>query len=182
MSRRIAVLGLSGVGKSTLIGRIGATIPLLHLQASNLIKAEQIYRAQYPDSSETLRTGAVVDNQSLMIAAFHRAAGATELPIIFDGHSIIDGRNGLVEIPPTVFRDLGLDAICLLTADPATIVERRRRDVGRKRPYRDIVTLQFHQEAAEIAARRVAAEIQRPFVLLSGNKVETVRRLMFRPL
>jgi len=178
MSIRVAVLGISGVGKSTLIGKIRETVPLLHLQASGLIKAEQTHRAQGPDSSEALRTGAVIDNQALMVAAFRRRAAATNLPIVFDGHSVIDGRDGLIEIPPSVFGELGLDAICFLAADPHVIAERRRVDVGRERPYRDIATLKAHQEIAEAAARRIASEIDCQFIYITDGKIDGLRELM----
>ena len=117
-------------GKSTLIGRLNKRTPLLHLQASALIKAEQAYRVQSPDSSESLRTGAVLDNQALMIAAFQRITADVEVPIVFDGHSIIDSDDGLVEIPPSVFAELSLDAIFYLSAVPHIIAKRRLADTA----------------------------------------------------
>lgn len=174
MKRRMAILGLSGVGKSTLIGRIRETVPLLHLQASGLIKAEQAHRERNPDSSEALRTGAVIDNQSLMIAAYRREAAATDLPIVFDGHSIIDGRNGLIEIPASVFAELELDAICHMAADPHVIAARRRADVGRERPHRDIPTLEQHQYLAEAQARRIADALGHPFILIADGELGSV--------
>lgn len=166
------------MGKSTLIGRIRETLPLIHLQASSLIKAEQAYRAQNPDSSEALRTGAVIDNQALMIAAFQREAAMTDLPIVFDGHSVIDGRDGLIEIPSSVFGALELDAICFLAADPYQVAKRRRADVGRERPYRDVATLQGHQEIAEAAARRIAKDIERPFIYVADSRIDRILELI----
>ncbi|SEK03319.1 adenylate kinase [Sphingobium sp. AP50] len=178
MNRRIAVLGLSGVGKSTLIDKVRETVPLLHLQASGLIKAEQAYRAQDPQSSEALRTGAVIDNQALMIAAFEREAAGTELPIIFDGHSIIDGRDDLIEIPSWVFKALRLDTICFLAADPEVIAERRRADRERERPYRDVTALRDHQEKADAAARRIATELQHPFIFIADGKIDCLLEIL----
>lgn len=175
MTKRIAILGLSGVGKSTLIGRLREIVPLLHLQASDLIKAEQAYRSQTPDSSESLRKGAVIDNQTLMIAAFQREAAATDLPVIFDGHSVIDGRDGLIEIPSSVFGELGLDEIYFLAAEPSVIAERRRVDTDRTRPYRDVATLQQHQEIASEAARRIAREIGCPYIHISDDGIDHFR-------
>lgn len=178
MKRRVALLGLSGVGKSTLVGRVAAHIPLLHLQAGSLIKAEQQYRAQSPDSSEALRTGPVLDNQALMIAAFERLTRTTTLPVVFDGHSLIDGRDGLIEIPSTVFAALSLDAIAFLAAEPAAIFERRRLDAGRERPARDLATLTLHQNLAKTAARRIADDIGRPFHPLDGDPIERLASLL----
>lgn len=169
MKRRVALLGLSGVGKSTLIGRIAAHTPLIHLQASSLIKAEQQHRAQAPDSSEALRVGPVLDNQTLMIAAFERLTSGTCLPVVFDGHSIIDVGDGLLEIPSTVFAALDLDAIAFLAADPTAIFERRSLDAGRERPTRDVATLAQHQRIAENSARRIAVDIGRPFHSLDDD-------------
>lgn len=174
MKRRIAILGLSGVGKSTLIGKIRETVPLLHLQASALIKAEQAHRKKSPDSSEALRIGAVMDNQSLMIAAYRREAAATDLPIVFDGHSIVDGRDGPIEIPASIFAALELDAIFYMSAEPHLIAERRRADVSRERPHRDIPTLEQHQHLAEATARLIADAIGCPFILIAHGNLGSV--------
>lgn len=44
--KTIAVVGLSGIGKSTMIAHVRRTIELTHLQASALIKSEQAFRQQ----------------------------------------------------------------------------------------------------------------------------------------
>lgn len=165
----MALLGLSGVGKSTLIGQVAERVPLLHLQASTLIKAEQAHRAQAQHTSEALRTGPVLDNQALMIAAFDRLTKMATLPVVFDGHSVIDGRNGLLEIPSAVFAALGLDAICILTANPSTILERRRHDIARERPPRDVDALAAQQALAIAAAQRIASDLNCPFYQLETD-------------
>ncbi|THG40423.1 ATP-binding protein [Sphingomonas olei] len=159
MTRRVALLGLSGVGKSTFISRVARQSPLLHLQASSLIKAEQARREQNPESSEELRTGAVLNNQELLVAAFLRTAGGSALPIVFDGHSVVDGQNGLVEIPASVFAALRLTGIFFLRADPLVIAQRRTADVHRSRPFREPGTLAEHQRIARDVSRRIAHEI-----------------------
>jgi adenylate kinase len=178
MTKQIALLGLSGVGKTTLIARVGERLPVLHLQASALIKAEQAYRANNPDSSEALRTGAVIDNQELLIAAFLRETAGTTLPVIFDGHSVIDGRDGLVEIPASVFAALNLDAICYLSAGVDVIAYRRQADQDRPRPVRDLETLAAHQRIAREAARRIAEEIGCKFTELTGDDPEKLLELI----
>src|SRR5690242_897384 len=154
--RRIALLGLSGVGKSTLLRALAGRVAFIHLQASDLIKAEQAFRDAQLQSSEALRTGAVLENQALLIAGFHRVAESATAPIVFDGHSVIDGRDGLIEIPGGVFAALDLAAISFLQADPVTIAARRSHDTVRQRPLRDEATLAEHQERAIIVARRAA--------------------------
>lgn len=180
MTRRIALLGLSGVGKSTLIARLNKRMPVLHLQASALIKAEQAYRAQQPEDSESLRLGTVVNNQVLMIAAFRRATANAQLPIVFDGHSVIDGRDGLLEIPASVFADLALDAILYMSADPHVIAGRRLADTGRDRPARDAEALAEHQRVAEDAARRIAGQIGCTFIPIADGDIDRIVAVLGR--
>lgn len=166
---RIAVLGLSGVGKSTLLRGLAQHVAFTHLQAGELIKIEQAFRAELPQSSEELRIGPVLDNQALLVAGFLRVAAQTELPIIFDGHSVIDGRDGLIEIPTEVFRALNLNAICFLHAAPSDIAIRRLRDLSRQRPCRHEQELDEHQQIAIAAARRIANELGCPFHLVTSD-------------
>ncbi len=176
--RRVALLGLSGVGKSTLLRALAERVAFMHLQASDLIKAEQAYRHAQPQSSEALRTGAVLANQALLIAGFHRAAAGATAPVVFDGHSIIDGRDGVIEIPGEVFAALDLAAISFLQADPATIAARRSHDTVRQRPLHDEVTLAEHQERAIIVARRAADAIGCPFQILMSDDIGIIERLI----
>lgn len=174
MTRRVALLGLSGVGKSTLIGRLNERRPVLHLQASGLIKAEQAHRKQQSEDSESLRLGAVVDNQALMVAAFRRVAADTALPIVFDGHSVIDGRDGLVEIPSSVFAELEVSTIFYLSADPNAIAARRLADAARDRPERNAEVLAEHQRFAHNTARRIAEEIGCAFIPVANGDVDRI--------
>ncbi|WP_296612400.1 AAA family ATPase [Sphingomonas sp.] len=176
--RRIGLLGLSGVGKSTLLKAIASHVDFMHLQASDLIKAELQFRADQPQSSEDLRTGAVVENQALLISGFNRAVEHATVPIVFDGHSIIDGRDGLIEIPSEVFAALGLAAICFLEAEPSVIATRRCNDARRQRPNRNVDVLRGHQAIAQAAARRIAYEIGCPFRVISDDEHDLLRQLI----
>jgi adenylate kinase len=178
MSRRVALLGISGAGKSTLIARLNEIIPVLHLQASALIKAEQARDTHHVASSESLRTGPIVDNQALLMAAFKREAVSAENPIILDGHSVIDGRDGLVEIPSYVFAPLGLDAICFLWVAPEQIADRRLRDTTRERPMRTAEMLAVHQIIAKDAAERIASDIQSPFFVIGDDGLDLLVKLL----
>lgn len=178
MKQRVALLGLSGVGKTTLVARVAEKLPVLHLQASNLIKTEQVHRAQLPGTSEALRLGPVIDNQALMITAFLRVAADSTLPIVLDAHSIIDGRDGIVEIPSEVFAALDLVAICFMADNPDVIAQRRLGDTGRERPIRTPEVLADHQELARAAAKRIATDIRCPFIAIRGDDIERMIQLL----
>ena len=172
MSRRVALLGLSGVGKTTLLNKLSAKLAFTHLEASRLIKAEQVRRSLAAQSSEALRTGPVLDNQALLIAGFQHETRFIEGAIVFDGHSVIDGGNALIEIPADVFAALELNAICILQAAPSEILARRQGDSARLRPARSEKELAEHQAEAIRVARAIAEELGLPFELI-GNADET---------
>ncbi|MBX9661016.1 MAG: AAA family ATPase [Nitrospiraceae bacterium] len=178
MTERIGILGISGVGKSTFVGSLNKIREVRHLQASALIKAEQAYRNQHPTTSDALRIGPVMDNQDLLIAAFKREAVSTLLPIVFDGHSIIDGIDGIIEIPSRVFLALRLDAIFFLSAEPDLIYHRRMLDQSRSRPVREVETLAAHQNLARDVAQRISAEVRCPFFEIKDNEINRVVRFL----
>ncbi len=163
----VAVLGLSGVGKSTLVRKAGERKNILHLVASDLIKA------RLSQTSEQLRQGAVWDNQALMLAEFaDRLKNAGSTTIVFDGHSIIDTPDGLLEIPLSVFQAISPSAIVFIEAWPEVIAQRRASDTGRTRPARSAAELAQHQEIAKRRASLFAAELGAPFVAIASDDVE----------
>ena len=96
------------------------------------------------------------------------------MPIVFDGHSVIDGHDGLVNIPASVFAKLSLDAIVYLSVDPHIIVKRRLADTDRPRPMRDAETLAEHQQIAKEAARRIAEQIGCIFIAIADGDMNRI--------
>lgn len=152
-----------------MLNRLAGRIEFVHLEASQLIKAEQSRRSTVAQSSEELRTGPVLDNQALLIAGFNYEAPSIHGPVVFDGHSVIDDGGGLIEIPAEVFAALGLQAICVLQAEPADILTRRQGDGVRPRPMRSIEELSAHQRKGIDVARSIAERLNYPFELLCNE-------------
>jgi adenylate kinase len=126
----LAIVGLSGVGKSTLISELEKALPLRHFTASELIKSEFALRRSEVATSEELRLGPVVGNQVLLASAFARCTEGLEGIVVLDGHVVIDGASGLVDIPASVFGDLGVQHMLFIRAVPM-----RSPNVVRKIPF-----------------------------------------------
>jgi adenylate kinase len=176
--KTVAVVGLSGVGKSTLIQRAAMDIELLHLQASALIKAEQEYRAGPVYSSEELRLGPVLDNQALMLAAFSRLTHGVHSLVVFDGHTIIDGTAGPIYIPADVFKALGCVSMAFIWDEPELIAQRRKADHRRDRPTLTPNLLRRHQELAELAGREICGTLDIPLKLIKGSDQNAFQELL----
>jgi adenylate kinase len=82
----VTVFGLSGVGKSWMISRYAAIANVAHIQASQLMRDARAALVARNVTSEDLRRGPVLDNQSLLADAFAKVPATEERPIIFDGH------------------------------------------------------------------------------------------------
>jgi adenylate kinase len=174
----IAIAGLSGVGKSTFLRAMAARVDFHHLIASDLIKAELARLDQGSSSSEELRLGAVVDNQQLLVKGFLQETAATTLPIVLDGHVLIDGKGGLIPIPSDVFRQIGTKHLVFLQDEPSTIRLRRTLDQGRLRPSRTVEELGEQQDLAIKTAAKICRELSIDMLLLTPAVPELLEQLL----
>jgi adenylate kinase len=148
MVKVAAVFGVSGVGKSWLISRYARANAVMHIQASQVLRDANTATSGSVVSSEDLRMGAVRDNQQLLIAGFAAVRAHAALPIIFDGHCVIDRESDLVEIPVDVIRALSVWGLVFIRSEPHAIVEKRREDKTRSRPTRSPEEILLHQQRA----------------------------------
>lgn len=141
----------------------------MHLEASGLL------RNSTGKSNENLRTAAADDfarNQVLLVQEFQLAvAQSASRLILFDGHSVIDGADGYLEISSDVIAGLRLDAIIFVHDDTLAIAARRAKDT-RIRPIRSTAQLREYQELALTVARRMAEKATIPLTLVSAGDVQ----------
>lgn len=171
MSRRrvVALAGLSGVGKSTLLKEARRRLVFEHLQASDLIRAERQERQGNPIAHDILREGNIDDNQALLISGFMRRAPEEGL-IVLDGHTIIDTPDGLIEISPSVFSAINVSRFVVLVDEVEKIALRRLSDTRRMRPARSHEELAEHQQRSVLSAYRAAIALSVPLFIVPLNE------------
>jgi len=174
--RIVALAGLSGAGKTTLIKHVNQQGGFTHLSASELIKEYKKMQGSLP-TSEQLRTGNLQDNQTQLIKAFEFRSATVDGDIILDCHTLIDTPSGLQFIPAEVFAALGVTEMVFLSVGPEVLVARRNGDTTRQRPQRSTAELHDQQEAARIAALEISQEIDIPFSEIEhqpNNELESI--------
>ena len=168
----IGVFGISGVGKSRLVGEVAARNPgTLHLQGSALIK--QGLADPFVSSEELQRASgdSIIANQRILIAMFNRAiAKPPSSLVLFDGHLLIDTEAELVEVPQAVIAALRLAVLVHVEADPLLIAERRKADMERQRPLRDIDTLAAHQARSRRLCQNFALWLGIPMHIIGSGE------------
>lgn len=130
----IAVAGISGVGKSTLLARIANSMDIQILQASALIREARPLVDGKPPTLDELREVDLDENQRLLIRGFLDWVDREAALVALDCHTIVETGEGLVYIHPRVFKPMNLKAIVFLKDDPEKIAQRRKDDHTRKRP------------------------------------------------
>jgi adenylate kinase len=139
MTHIVALTGISGVGKSTLVKILAGTIPLHHFQASALIKEERDAAGE-SIAHDHLRLADIDENQQLLVRGFRRKALEASGLILLDGHTIIEREDKLTSVPAAVY-------------------ERRRGDQHRVRPLFSVERLSNVQDAAAEQAASICSTL-----------------------
>jgi adenylate kinase len=180
MGRVVAVLGISGVGKTTMVSTFTRHHPWAHsVRASALLN-----EAVEITDTEALRTASasvIHANQDRLTSAFSELRRRhPDRHIIFDGHSLIDNDKGLVIVPPATFVKLAPNLIVFLEEDANTILARRLADVDRVRPRRSAEEIAAHQYAAKEVALEYGATLTIPCLIIRSGDSATFEAALKR--
>ena len=171
MVKVAAVFGLSGVGKSWLISRYAGTNAVMHVQASQLLRDAKASISGAIVTHEELRTGPVLNNQQLLTSRFAIVRATAVMPIIFDGHCLIDSGAHLVEIPVQIIEALSVSGLAFIRSDAQAILERRRSDTTRIRPLRSVEEIMLHQKRVNSLCEEYAMRLNLNLcVVEAGNE------------
>lgn len=161
----IFIAGIHGVGKTYLAKPAAQRLSFVYATASQLIREER--GSMTWDKNK--QVDEVAENQAALIRAASRIRGNGDT-LMLDGHLVLrKSVNQHERLPETVFRDLGCQAIILLTA-PAQVVKKRlteRADTSWSEQEIEV----FSKAEAE-HANAVANALQIPLIGLSEPSLD----------
>lgn len=179
MSQKIiAVVGVSGVGKSTFLKKLQSKVGFQHLQASDVIRQQIQHKENQHLNAEVLRHANIDENQRFLISGFDRLRDPNALIVILDGHTVIDSPSGLVDIDAIVFKSMGVTHLVCLVEDPCEILRRRTSDIARARPDRSLSYLEKYQFHAQSVGFKISLSLGIPFTVLSSGCLEWVEHII----
>ena len=174
----IALAGILGVGKSTVLNQLNQSVDFQHLVASELISSERQNRSEAETAQDELRKGDIDDNQALLIAGFRRLSKAESPTVVMDGHTVIDTPSGVVPVGLEVFRSIGTTHMVMLVDEPNTILMRRKKDSTRNRPERSAQELANYQNASQIEGFCVCLNLGIPYLVLPTSRITDLENFL----
>jgi adenylate kinase len=173
--RVIAFTGISGVGKTTFLGKFAELMAFQHVTGGSLIAAA---KNSAPNGRDTMRHADLDENQRLLIDGFALTRDVNADLIIIDGHVVIDDGDGLTKISSEVFNALEIVAMVHLESDPMRTAKNRSKDTSRLRPRYDAETLGQHQDVSRLHAKSIAEVLSIGFHIVRHNDVAHLATLL----
>lgn len=166
--RLIAVFGISGVGKTTLIERFIRDHKTWQALSAGAMLSGITHRD--PLELRVSDRSLVESNQLFLADAIHRHRTATpEINWLLDAHSVIDNDRELITVPSQAIARINPDALIFLFDDAAHIRARRAADQQRQRPLSSVDRVEEEQGLALRTCLLYATELNLEMCRISAN-------------
>ena len=141
-SKRIIIVGIPGVGKTTIVSKVLDTLKAKKISASVSIFGTVMFeeaKKKGIKNRDELRKLSVPEQKELQSMTARKIASITDDVIIVDTHAFISTKAGFYPgLPHNVLEILMPDIFIMITARPEEIYNRRMKDTTRDR---DIVSI-----------------------------------------
>lgn len=174
----VAIFGVSGVGKSTLIRRfISDHQDWTHVSAGSLLK--NALKAQDRDALALSGKSIIETNQGILVNEFWSEINSTKSnQILFDGHSVVNNGKEIVLVPLQNLREFRFCKIIYVYADAPTILKHRETDSARKRLMLGLREIETEQRLAMSHSQECALQLSIPFVEIESGDLVGFRKAM----
>jgi adenylate kinase len=167
------VVGIAGVGKSTVISRAAELLSQKNIKATIIVFGTLMFEESKKmglKNRDEMRKLSIEDQHLLQDKAAKKIAQMNEEILIIDTHMFINTAEGYYPgIPSRLLEILKPSYLIMIAADPAEIVRRRTTDNTRDR---DVVSLENIRNELEISKVMVATSsvlTGSPFILIAND-------------
>ncbi len=181
-SKKVIIVGISGVGKTTIVSKVVEMLKAKKISVSVSIFGTVMFEEAKKNglkSRDDLRKLSVPEQRNLQSMAARKIASLSDDAVIVDTHAFIATREGFYPgLPYNVLEILKPDSFIMITARPEEIYNRRMRDTTRNR---DIVSIdaikkELDVTSAMLSTCSILCGSPIKMVLNSQGKVEEAAR------
>lgn len=141
----LILVGIPGSGKSSVLNALKELFPSVNVVNYGEIMLQEA--AHQGLERDAMRTLSIEKQQEIGLAAAQKIAKANHRLTIVDTHACIKTPVGFCPgIPLKILTALNPKGLILVQSSPALIIERRQKDISRKRDKEDLSELTLHQE------------------------------------
>ena len=152
-SKRVIIVGIPGVGKTTVVSRVVDLLKEKKISVSVSIFGTVMFeeaKKKGLKSRDDLRKLSVKEQRELQSMAAKKIASITDDAVIVDTHAFISTKEGFYPgLPHNVLEILNPDSFIMITARPEEIYNRRMSDTSRTR---DIVSIDAIKKELDVTS------------------------------
>ena len=152
-SRRVIIVGIPGVGKTSLVSKVAELLRLkkvsVNVSIFGTVMFEEAKKNGIKDRDD-LRKLSVPEQKKLQSMAAKKIASMTDDIVIVDTHAFIATKEGYYPgLPHNVLEILMPDSFIMISARPEEIYNRRMKDTTRSR---DIVSIEAIKKELDVTS------------------------------
>jgi adenylate kinase len=153
-SKKVIIVGIPGVGKTTIVSRIVELLKEKKISVSvsifGTVMFEEAKKTKGIQNRDDLRKLSVREQKELQAAAAKKIASINDEAVIVDTHAFISTKEGFYPgLPHNVLEILMPDTFIMITARPEEIYNRRMKDGTRNR---DIVSIDSIKKELDVTS------------------------------
>ncbi len=177
-NKRVVVVGIPGVGKTTVISRTAEILNQRGIQTAvvvfGTIMFEEAGKLGINNRDEMRRQSIEVQRHMQNLAA-RRIADLKDDIVIVDTHLFINTNEGYYPgLPLHLLEVIKPTNIVMIAADPEEIVNRRRIDEARDRDIESVENIQYQLDLSKVMVATCSVLTGCPFIIImnSNNKID----------
>lgn len=177
-NKRVVVVGIPGVGKTTVISRTAEILNQRGIQTAVVVFGTMMFEEAGKlgiNNRDEMRRQSIEVQRHMQNLAARRIADLKDNIVIVDTHLFINTNEGYYPgLPLHLLEVMKPTNIVMVAADPEEIVNRRRIDETRDRDIESVENIQYQLDLSKVMVATCSVLTGCPFIIImnSNNKID----------